>query len=248
MNVEYSGVEEGEGEELPHSSMIESEEKVESIFRIAEQQGGLPWRRRGILPILVVSLINWVGSFPMQPLVVRSHEANKLCTLTWKAKLAWNEGATLFSSFKAAAKTTVHRWSVGTDNPGFKGCLTFSSELPDNFISCLASAIKIRSKAFLATKGSWFACAYFECGGSESFAKLESGRKIWIFASTIASSQFLMSVQSFSPLYRLLVEPKTLYSRRERKLIRDCSITWLSPETSSFNLLAMLIVYSLGVL
>ena len=57
MNVECSGVEggEGEGEELPHSSMIENEEKVESIFRMAEQQGGRPWRRRGILPILVVS-------------------------------------------------------------------------------------------------------------------------------------------------------------------------------------------------
>ena len=30
-----------------------------------------------------------------------------------------------------------------------------------------------------------------------------------------------MSVQSFNHLYRLLVEPKTLYSRIERKLIRD---------------------------
>ena len=98
MNVECSGVEGGEGEELPHSSMIENEEKVESIFRIAEQQSGLPWRRRrGIPPILVVSLIYWVGSFPMQPLVVRVPEANSLCNLTGKAKLAWNEGATLFS-------------------------------------------------------------------------------------------------------------------------------------------------------
>ena len=88
MNVECSGVEGGGGEGLPHSSMIENEEKVESIFRIAEQQGGLPWRRRGILPILVVSVINWVGSFPMQPLVVRGPEANNLCNLTGKAKLA----------------------------------------------------------------------------------------------------------------------------------------------------------------
>ena len=88
MNVECSGVEGGEGEELPHSSIIENEEKVESIFRIAEQQGGLPWRRRGILAILVVSLINWVGSFPMQPLAVRGPEANSLCSLTGKAKLA----------------------------------------------------------------------------------------------------------------------------------------------------------------
>ena len=201
--------------------MIENEEKVECIFRIAEQQGGLPWRR-GILPILVVSFINWVGSFPMQPLVVRGPEANNLCNLTGKAKLAWNEGATLFSSFKAAAKATVHRWSVGTDNPGIKGCLTFSFELPDKFISCLAPEyIKIRSKALLATKGPWFTCAHIEWGGSESIAKLESGRKIWIFASTIAFSQFLTSVQSFNHLYRLLVEPKTLYSRRERMLIRD---------------------------
>ena len=176
----------------------------------------------GILPILVVSVINCVGSFSMQPLVVRGPEANNLCNLTGKAKLAWNEGATLFSSFKAAAKATVHRWSVGTDNPGFKGFLTFSFELPDKFISCLAPEyIKIRSKALLATKGPWFTCAHIEWGGSESMAKLESGRKIWIFASTIASSQFLMSVQSFNHLYRLLFEPKTLYSRRKRKLIRD---------------------------
>ena len=151
----------------------------------------------------------------MQPPVVRGPEANNLCDLTGKAKLEWNCGATLFSSFKAAAKATVHRWSVSTDNPGFKGCLTFSFELPDKFISCLAPEyIKIRSKA---TKGPWFTCAHIEWGGSESIAKLESGRKIWIFASTIASSQFLMSVQCFDHLYRLLVEPQTLFSRRERK-------------------------------
>ena len=222
MNKKFAGVKGGEGEEVPLAEMVENEERVEELFGIAEQRGGLPWRKKGILPLLVFTAItSWRESFPTWPFVVRGPVASKLCDLTGEAKSAWNRGATLFSTFVDRTKAVVHRSSVGNDNPGFKGCLTYSFELADKFIHCLPppNNVVLRSKALLAAKGPWFTAANIEWGGGESIAKLESGRKIWIIATNAASSKFLMSIESFEMLYRFLTEPKQLYTKK-RKLIR----------------------------
>ena len=59
---------------------------------------------------------------------------------------------------------------MGNDNPGFKGCLTFSFELADKFIPCLPppNNVVVRFKAFLAAKGPWFTAAHIEWGGGDA--------------------------------------------------------------------------------
>ena len=120
MSKIFAGVEGGEGEEVPPVELIKNEGRFEELFGIAEQRGGLPWRKRGILYLLVFTAItNWKESFPTWPFVDRGPVASKLCNLTGEAKSAWNRGATLFATFLDKTKAVVHRSSVGNDNPGF---------------------------------------------------------------------------------------------------------------------------------
>ena len=109
--------EESEGEwVLPEVAI---EKKVEEIFLEAEN-GGLKWRRRGILPVLVIEMLNWLVSFPMMPLVVRGSFAKKLCSFSPRVEKAWRSGSCSFQAFKKLAKAVIHSRSKGLDNPGFE--------------------------------------------------------------------------------------------------------------------------------
>ena len=60
MNLEEmvdAGAEVSDGEEVPPT--VPDESRVEKVFAEVEQRGGLAWRQRGILPLLVVSIFSW---------------------------------------------------------------------------------------------------------------------------------------------------------------------------------------------
>ena len=68
-----------EGED--DTRIVSVEKAVEDVFKEAEERGGLKWRSRGILPVIVVTILNWLESFPKQPVVVRGDLADKLCCM-----------------------------------------------------------------------------------------------------------------------------------------------------------------------
>ena len=89
-------------------------------------------------------------------------------------------------------------------------------------VNCLATDyIKVGSKALLAAKGPQVACGHIEPAGRESIAKLSSGRKLWIIATNIGSSKFLMSIQSFDKFYQLLMGAKSKRSKTHKQDKRD---------------------------
>ena len=219
MNLEEmvdAGAEVSDGEEVPPT--VPDESRVEKVFAEVEQRGGLAWRQRGILPLLVVSIFSWGIKFPTVPTVVRGVAADSLCDLAPRVKSLWNKGACAFSDFLQSTGATVTSRSKGRDNRGFEGSRTCSFVLPDSAVNCLAPGyIKVGSKALLAAKGPWMTCGHIEPAGGESIAKLSSGRKLWIIATNISSSKFLMSIQSFDHFYQLLMGAKSKRSKTHKQ-------------------------------
>ena len=91
------GAEVSDGEEVPPT--VPEESRVEEVFAEVEQRGGLAWRQRGILPLLVVSIFSWGIKFPTVPTEVRGAAADSLCDLAPRVKSLWNKGACAFSDF-----------------------------------------------------------------------------------------------------------------------------------------------------
>ena len=115
--------EESEGEWVLREVAIE--EKVEKIFFEAEKNSGLKSRRRGILPVLVIQMLNWLVSFPMMPLVVRSPFAKKLCSFSPRVEKAWRSGSCSFQAFKRLVKAVIHSRSGINISNLKKGCRVF---------------------------------------------------------------------------------------------------------------------------
>ena len=156
-----------DGEEVPPT--VAEESRVEEVFAEVEQRRGLAWRRRGFLPLLVVSIFSLEIKFPTVPAVVRGAAGASLCDLAPMVKSLWNTGACAFSDILQSSGATVTSRSKERDNRGFEGSRTCSFVLPDSAVNCLApDSIKVGSKALLAAKGSvddmW---TYWTCWGRE---------------------------------------------------------------------------------
>ena len=74
-----------DGQEVPPT--VPEESRVEEVFAEVEQRGGLAWRQRGILPLLVVSIFSWGIKYPTVPTVVRGAAADSLCNLAPRVKV-----------------------------------------------------------------------------------------------------------------------------------------------------------------
>ena len=203
-----------EGED--ETPIVSVEKAVEDVFKEAEERGGLKWRSRGILPVIVVTILNWLESFPKQPVVVRGDLADKLCCMASEVKQMWNAGKVGMEAFLRNSRSTVLNRSNSLSNPpGFLGSRSISFELPWNCVQVSAPEyISLSSKACLATTGPWFTNGHIESAGGESIARLESGRKLWIIASNIESSRLIAKIQTFQEFHHLLM------SRSQRS--EDC--------------------------
>ena len=141
-----------------------------------------------------------------------------VCDMAPRVKSLSNKGACAFSEFLQSAGVTVTSRSKGRDNRGLEGSRTCSFVLPDSAVNCLApDYIKVGSKALFAAKGPWMTCVHIEPAGGESIAKLSSGRKLWIIATNIGSSRFLMSIQSFDHFYQRLMGAKSKRSKTHKQ-------------------------------
>ena len=157
-------------------------------------------------------------SFPDQPFFLRGEEANRI--FSWNEELMqhWKNGAVDIDEF------------VRSEN-GFNKVETFGSQRPETVAELLASRtvsfelprdkisfqpypnVDVMSTGCIAAQGHWFTASHIEWGGGESIAKLISGKKLWVIATTSKGAKELHSLATFSAACRLLNVPSVRKSK-----------------------------------
>ena len=181
---------------------------VKELFSLAETNEA--FEKLGMKRLVIRSSWTLSGKFPQQPFVVRGPIAEEI--FSWPSEWLedWNGGSCDAMQFVERHGGVNVVQQSGTEMveglPQVADSKAISFELPREKLNLqVFPGFQLTSTACIAARGDWATTAHIEWGGGESIAKLISGRKLWVIATTPSAAAHLRKYATYQQICDLLL-------------------------------------------